>query len=145
MRVHDVAYSPDGSIVASASYDMTVAIWDSETGVESGRLQGHGGSVTSLAFSCDGKKIVTGSVDLSLKLWDVPTLKEITAVPDHPGHVTCVAASPDGKHLCSGSHLGLIQVGAVGVVGSRLTTTFPLRCDSRLVWVSLTLSTSLLR
>jgi WD40 repeat protein len=48
-----VAFSPDGKLVASASHDKTVRLWDSATGAARGTLKGHSNRVNAVAFSPD--------------------------------------------------------------------------------------------
>ena len=68
------AFSLDGKRVVTASDDMTVRLWDAETGQPIGEpLRGHEQTVMSAVFSPDGKRIVTGSLDKTLRLWDAET------------------------------------------------------------------------
>ena len=69
-RVRDVAFSPDGTQIASASYDKTVRLWNSITGAAHRTLEGHSGSVASVAFSPDGKQVGSASGDRTVRLWD---------------------------------------------------------------------------
>jgi WD40 repeat protein len=66
-----LAFSPDGSRLATASADGVVQFWDVETGVLAARLVGHTARVWALAFAPDGKTLATGSADKTVRLWDL--------------------------------------------------------------------------
>ena len=71
--VYSVAFSPDGQILASASSDKTIILWDSRTGQKIKILEGHRYSVTSVAFSPDGQILASASSDKTIILWDSRT------------------------------------------------------------------------
>ena len=100
--VQGVAFSQNGTLVASASYDGTVKVWDTTTGKESLTLKGHTEPVRSVAFSPDGKRLASASGE-TIKLWDATTGKESLTLTGHTIGVHCVAFSPDGKRLASAS------------------------------------------
>lgn len=125
-----VAFSPDGSRLASGSWDQTITLWSAATGKKLITLVGHTGNVTTIAFSPDGSRLASGSRDETIKLWDVVTGKEHATLAGHKSSVTSVAFSPDGSRLASGSSDKTITVwnAAVGkkvqaLVGHENTVT----------------------
>jgi len=108
--VLSVAFSPDGSRIASGSYDRTVKIWDAKSGKEIRTLEGHSSWVNSVAFSPDGSRIASGSHDRTVKIWDAKSGKEIRTLEGHSGSVRSVAFSPDGSRIASGSHDRTVKI-----------------------------------
>ncbi len=106
--VRSVAFSPDGTKLASASMDG-VRLWHVGRGQLLGALtDGEASPGFSVAFSPDGAKLASGSWDDTAKLWDVSTQKHIAAFRGHTGNVWTVAFSPDGTKLASGSDDGTV-------------------------------------
>ena len=72
--VNSCAFSPDGSLLATTSWDKTTKLWDPRTGACLCTLEGHTGLVLSCAFSPVGRLLVTTDTDGFVKIWNVPSL-----------------------------------------------------------------------
>jgi WD40 repeat protein len=82
--VTDVAFSPDGERVATASTDRTVRIWDLTAGQEILKLSGYT-RLWSLRFVSNGRRLISASRDLTIHVWDaMPMPDEGIAVERHP-------------------------------------------------------------
>ncbi len=109
--VSQVAFSPDGKLLATASGDKTVRLWDVATGKSKAVLNGHEKRVICVAFSPDGLTLASGSDDLTVRLWDLGKPAKPTAtLKGHAEPILHVAFSPDGKTLVSGSGDGNVRL-----------------------------------
>ncbi len=92
--VRSVAWSPDGTRLATASWDGTARVWDA-TGREILALEGHRSQVNSVAWSPDGTRLATGGWDGTARIWDPVLGHELHRLDGHAGRVWSVAWSPE--------------------------------------------------
>ncbi len=102
--VYSVAFSPDGKMIATGSWDNSARLWDAATGRPLGQPLEHSGHVFGVAFSPDGKTIVTASGDKTARLWDVVTCRPRGQPLSHGGEAWTPAFSPDGKIVVTSSN-----------------------------------------
>ncbi len=99
--VYSAAFSPDGTLVATGSFDQAIKLWDAKTGKEVRTFAGttgHQNLVLSVAFSPDGGSLASGASDNTARVWDVPTSAPVRDFPQTAA-ARGVAVSPDGKLL----------------------------------------------
>jgi tricorn protease-like protein len=85
--------------------DLTVRIWDRETGVETNRLSGHEGEVYAVAYSPDGSSVVSGGTDKTIRLWDAETGQEKAKFTGKTTEIITIyslAFSPMGTEILAG-------------------------------------------
>jgi WD40 repeat protein len=101
--VRCLSFTPDGTKLASGSFDKTIKLWQLNTGQAiytfADRLKG----VFALAISPNGKLLASGSWNETIELWDLETGTLLHNLVQHQESVRSLAISPDSKTLISGS------------------------------------------
>lgn len=109
--VTEIEFSPDSSLLASASLDGTVRIWDAFTGKVIHVLSEHNAGVLSVAFSPDGNTLASGAQDGEVILWNVGdgTVNERIS-RSHPVRAVDLAFSPDSSLLAVANHACFVEL-----------------------------------
>ena len=95
-----LAVSPDGSTLASASWDSSVRLWPLHSGAKR-VLEGHSQNVNGVAFTPDGKSLVSVGYDLTLRIWPLPAgPPEVVTLPSP---LNAVAVAADGEIVTGGA------------------------------------------
>ncbi|KAL1412924.1 Lissencephaly-1 [Vanrija albida] len=106
-----VAFHPTWTVLASASEDATVKIWDWESGDFERTVKGHTKAVADVDFDPKGNLMVTCSSDLTIKLWDPANdYKNTKTLHGHDHSVSSVRFMPTGEQLISASRDKTIRV-----------------------------------
>ncbi|XP_076805283.1 notchless protein homolog 1-like [Clavelina lepadiformis] len=108
--VNDVRFSPDTRLIASASFDKSVKLWDGKNGKFLASLRGHVGAVYQVSWSADSRLLVSGSGDSTLKVWDAHTRKLLLDLPGHADEVYAVDWSTDGQRVVSGGKDKVLKI-----------------------------------
>jgi eukaryotic-like serine/threonine-protein kinase len=108
--VYAVAWSPDGSRIASGSADGIVQVWNAADSSHSYTYTGHTNSVYAVAWSPNGSRIASGSADRTVQVWVAADGGHAFTYRRQSNVVKAVAWSPDGSRIVSGTTDGTAQV-----------------------------------
>ncbi|MFW9854516.1 MAG: hypothetical protein ACFFFG_05630 [Candidatus Thorarchaeota archaeon] len=108
--IWSVVFHPNGRMLASASADNTVKLWNASTGSLIRNLMGHTSAVYCLDFSPSGDVLASGSFDRSILLWNVSSGQIIENLTGHTASVWSVSFNSAGTLLASGSSDNNIKV-----------------------------------
>ena len=107
--INRVAFTPDGTILATAGLDGTVKLWDVATKKELRTLRGHSNRVLSVAIAPDGKTLASASEDHSIMIWEIASGQRRSTLQGHDGSIEAVAFDAEGTGLFSGATDGAIK------------------------------------
>ncbi|TFG82810.1 MAG: WD40 repeat domain-containing protein [Spirochaetales bacterium] len=112
-NVGDVAFSPDGQILATGSDDNLARLWNANDFRLMRTLEGHSHFVNGVAFSPDGSLLATGSHDGTVGIWEVATGRRLATLSGHGQPVLRIAFDPSGTLLASASWDGTVRLWGV--------------------------------
>jgi WD40 repeat protein len=115
-----LAFSPNGKLLATASYPWGVRLWSVRTRKPSGDYLIRRDSASAVAFSPDGNTLATASNDKTVRLWDVATRRPLSRpLTGHTNSINALEFSPDGKTFVSASDDHTVRLWDVAVVRQR--------------------------
>ncbi len=114
LPVGSIAFHPNRPILASASKDQTVRLWNTNSGRCQRILEGHQGSVNAVAFNHDGSSLASGSDDNTIRIWD-PRLGTCQRILEgHQGSVNAVAFDHNSSYFVSASADNTVRLWDIG-------------------------------
>lgn len=108
-RINALAFSPDGSTLASGSQRGNLLLWNVADGKKLRTLDAARGWIRAVAFSPDGKTLASAG-EGGLRLWTLAETGKSRLLLGHKGPVVTVSFSGDGKLLASGGHDGTARI-----------------------------------
>jgi len=109
--IMSVAWSPDGSIIASGSGWLggPIRLWEAASGKELEPLEGHTSYISELIFSKDGQRLYSASGDQTIRIWDIGQHQCLATLRGSRNEVYGLALSPDGTTLASACKDGVVS------------------------------------
>src|SRR5262249_49386130 len=124
--VYDLAFRPDGKVLASASGDRTVKLWNVANGERLDTLGQPLKEVYAVAFSPDGKRVAAGGGDNRIRVWQVSADAKENTNPliysrfAHEGALAKLVYSADGRSIVSAGEDRTVRVWDAEMVTERL-------------------------
>ncbi|MEO0015461.1 MAG: hypothetical protein RLZZ535_3850, partial [Cyanobacteriota bacterium] len=109
--ISQIKYSPDGKIIASASWDQTIKLWNAQTGELINTLKGYQDGINSIVFSPDSQTLISTGEDKTIKIWNlVGQAKLIKTFTGHTDSIKTVTVSPNSELIASAGYDNTIKL-----------------------------------
>jgi len=134
--IYAAALSPDGTMLATASYDKMIYLWDPRTGKQLRPLKDHIDAVYALAFTPDGAKLISAGADRTVKIWNPKTGERLYTFSEATDGLNTLAVSPNGKLIAAAGNDKTIRIWTIGDKAGSLKTSLIAHEDAilRLAW-----------
>ncbi len=116
----DIAFSPNGRLLATTGYDRLIKLWEVDTGKLLHTLKDHSDAVYGLAFDPTGKFLASAGADRAVKVWNVETGIRLFTLSDSTDWIYAIAWRPDGKQLAAAGADKSIRTWDVSSSGGKL-------------------------
>jgi WD40 repeat protein/serine/threonine protein kinase len=110
--VNALAFSPDGTILASGDERGFLCLWNVAAGISTHALKEHSDKIIDLCFSLDGRFIATASLDSTIALWGAAEVKKIRAIEDKGDGIRGVKILAGSGLIASATDVGKVKVWA---------------------------------
>ncbi|KAK8685247.1 hypothetical protein V6N13_041252 [Hibiscus sabdariffa] len=107
--VSSLAFSHDGQLLASGSFDGLVKIWDTSGNLKH-TLEGPGAGIEWVRWHPKGHLILVGFEDCTVWMWNADSGNFLSVFSGHGASVTCGDFTPDGKTICTGSEDATLRI-----------------------------------
>ncbi len=119
--INSICITTDGKLMATASADNTIKIWDVKKQSLLRTLAGHEADIFTIAFKPNSTILASAGYDKKILIWDVQQGRVIQTLTNHTQPVTTLLFSPDGRNLFSSSRDSTIKIWSIP--SGRMTAT----------------------
>jgi WD40 repeat protein len=109
-NVRTLAYSQDGTVLASGSAGSTILVFDPKTGAKLNEAEAKIGEISQVALTAEGSRLAAASTDGKVRVWDIKNNRFLFELTGHTDEVRAVAFNPAASLLASAGRDGTIRI-----------------------------------